>query len=61
MNISMRGKKEDVLSVIDHLMSSNTDLPLTMIIHRALSEDFCVQIVTGMSLDAIAKIKDLAF
>lgn len=61
MKLCINGKTDDVLYVLGSLMRSNTDLPLTMIIHRALSEDFCVQIVTGMSLDAIAKIKDLAF
>lgn len=61
MKICIEGKMEDVLYVVEKLMCSDEDLPLTMIIHRGISEVFCVQIVTGTSLDVIAKIKDLAF
>lgn len=61
MNICLKGKKEDVLSVVEFLLLSKRGSPWTMITHRAIFEDFCVQIVTDMSLDDIAKIKDLAF
>lgn len=61
MKISLQGKKEDVLSVVGHLLSSKTDSPWIMITHQGISEDYSVQIVTVMLLDDIARIKDLAF
>lgn len=61
MKFSMFGSKEDVQSVVNMLLTSSKDLPLIMIIHPGTSEDCCVQCVTDVSLDVIAKTKDLAF
>lgn len=59
MKISLSGKLTDVRYVAKTLITSKRDLPSIMIIFPGTSEGFCAQIVTDVSLDDIAKIRDL--
>lgn len=59
MKISLRGKLTDVRCVTKMLVTSKLDSPSIMIIYPGMLEGFCADIVTDVSLDDIAKIKDL--